>query len=96
MLIFFFIVPLFGVVIVGMLWKRATPAGAFVGFLTAILVSMGMWVYVHTFPNGYRPQPKVVLDPGAVVRIQRWLPAPPSKSPEWWSSRARYGRRMSR
>ncbi len=28
-LIFFFIVPLFGVVIVGMLWKRATPAGAF-------------------------------------------------------------------
>ena len=42
-----------------MLWKRATPAGAFVGFLTAILVSMGMWVYVHTFPDGYRPQPRV-------------------------------------
>ena len=70
-LIFFFIVPLFGVVIVGMLWKRATPAGAFIGFLTAILVSMGMWVYVHTFPHGYRPQPQVVLDAGAVVRVQK-------------------------
>ena len=26
---------------------------------------MGMWVYVHTFPDGYRPQPKVVLGAGA-------------------------------
>ena len=31
-LIFFFIVPLFGVVILGMLWKRCTPAGGFWGF----------------------------------------------------------------
>ena len=59
MLVFFFIVPLFGTVILGMLWKRATPAGGFWGFLAAILVSMGMWVFVHTFPDGYRPQPKV-------------------------------------
>jgi SSS family solute:Na+ symporter len=28
-LVMFFIVPLFGVVILGMLWKRATPAGGF-------------------------------------------------------------------
>lgn len=69
-LIFFFIVPLFGVVIVGMLWKRATPTGSFVGFLTAMIVSMGMWVYVHTFPDGYRPQPKAVLGPNAVVRVE--------------------------
>ena len=55
MLIFFFIVPLFGMVILGMLWKRATPAGGFWGFLTAILFSIGMWVFVHTFPDGYRP-----------------------------------------
>jgi SSS family solute:Na+ symporter len=60
-LIFFFIVPLFGVVILGMLWKRATPAGGFWGFLTAILVSMGMWVFVHSFPEGFRPQPSVIL-----------------------------------
>ena len=68
-LIFFFIVPLFGIVILGMLWKRATPTGGFVGFLLAIVVSMGMWVYVHTFPEGYRPAPKVVLGKEAVVTL---------------------------
>jgi SSS family solute:Na+ symporter len=69
-LVFFFIVPLFGTVILGMLWKRATPAGGFWGFVTAILVSMGMWGFVHTFPDGYRPQPKVTLSAGAVVRLE--------------------------
>jgi len=48
-------------VIVGMLWKRATPAGGFWGFLTAIVFSISMWVFVHSFPDGYRPQPTVVL-----------------------------------
>jgi solute:Na+ symporter, SSS family len=70
-LVFFFIVPLFGTVILGMLWKRATPAGGFWGFVVAILFSMGMWVYVHTFPEGYRPQPKVVIGAGAVVQVDR-------------------------
>ncbi len=60
-LIFFFIVPLFGVVILGMLWKRATPAGGFWGFFTAILFSISMWAFVHTFPDGYRPQPTITL-----------------------------------
>jgi len=70
-LVFFFIVPLFGTVILGMLWKRATPAGGFWGFVAAILVSIGMWAYVHTFPDGYRPQPKVTLGDGSVVRVDR-------------------------
>jgi solute:Na+ symporter, SSS family len=70
-LVFFFIVPLFGTVILGMLWKRATPAGGFWGFVAAILVSIGMWAYVHTFPEGYRPQPKATLGEGAVVRVER-------------------------
>ena len=70
-LVFFFIVPLFGTVILGMLWKRATPAGGFWGFVTAILVSMGMWGFVHTFPDGYRPQPKVTLSAGAVVTLEK-------------------------
>jgi len=70
-LVFFFIVPLFGTVILGMLWKRATPAGGFWGFVVAIVFSMGLWVYVHTFPEGYRPQPKVVLGAGAEVRVDR-------------------------
>ena len=29
----FFIAPLFGTVLLGMLWKRATPAGGFWGLL---------------------------------------------------------------
>ncbi|WP_197490638.1 sodium:solute symporter family transporter [Planctomyces sp. SH-PL62] len=70
-LIFFFIVPLFGVVILGMLWKRATPTGAFVGFLTAILSSMAMWAFVHTFPEGHRPRPTAFLDHGAVVSVEK-------------------------
>ena len=70
-LVFFFIVPLFGVVIVGMLWKRATPTGGFLGFLTAILVSMSLWAYVHTFPDGFRPNPKVILGSGAVVTVEK-------------------------
>ena len=69
-LIFFFIVPLFGIVILGMMWKRTTPTGGFVGFLTAILVSISMWVFVHTFPDGYRPAPKVVLGKDAVVTVE--------------------------
>jgi SSS family transporter len=68
-LVFFFIVPLFGTVILGMLWKRATPAGGFWGFLAAILFSMGMWVFVHTFPEGSRPDPTAVLGNGAVVSV---------------------------
>ncbi len=70
-LIFFFIVPLFGTVILGMLWKRATPAAGFWGFLTAILVSIGMWVYVHSFPDGYHPPPKIALGKGAVVSLEK-------------------------
>jgi hypothetical protein len=70
-LVFFFIVPLFGTVILGMLWKRASPAGGFWGFLTAIVVSISMWAYVHTFPEGYRPQPKVTLQAGSIVTVEK-------------------------
>jgi SSS family solute:Na+ symporter len=70
-LVFFFIVPLFGTVILGMLWKRATPAAGFWGFFTAILVSMSMWAFVHTFPDGYRPQPKATIEKGSVVQLSK-------------------------
>jgi SSS family solute:Na+ symporter len=69
-LVYFFIVPLFGVVILGMLWKRATPAGGFWGFLTAMLFSMCMWVFIHTFPGGYEPQPSLKFQKGTVVRVE--------------------------
>lgn len=70
-LIFFFIVPLFGTVVLGMLWKRASPAGGFWGFVSAILVSISMWAYVHTFPEGYRPQPKLTFGKDAVLTMEK-------------------------
>jgi SSS family solute:Na+ symporter len=41
----FFIAPLFGTVVLGMLWKRATKAGGFWGLLVGTASSIGMWVY---------------------------------------------------
>jgi SSS family solute:Na+ symporter len=46
-LVTFFIVPLFGTVILGMMWKRATPAGGFCGFLAGIVSSITMFLWVH-------------------------------------------------
>jgi SSS family solute:Na+ symporter len=52
-LVMFFIVPLFGTVIMGMLWKRASPSGGFWGFLTGILASISMFIWVHWFPDRF-------------------------------------------
>ncbi len=46
----FFIAPLFGTVILGMLWKRATPAGGFWGLLAGTVSSIGMWAWVKLDP----------------------------------------------
>ena len=54
-LVMFFIVPLFGAVILGMLWKGATPAGGFWGFLAGIVSSISMFIYVHSFPGYFDP-----------------------------------------
>ena len=43
----FFIAPLFGTVVLGMLWKRATHAGGFWGLLAGTAASIGMFVWVH-------------------------------------------------
>jgi SSS family solute:Na+ symporter len=50
----FFIAPLFGVVILGMLWKRATSAGGFWGLLAGTLSSIGMWTWVQLDPGALR------------------------------------------
>ena len=42
----FFIAPLFGTVILGMLWKRATGPGGFWGLLAGTLSSLAMWIWV--------------------------------------------------
>jgi len=41
----FFIAPLFGTVVLGMLWKRATKAGGFWGLAAGTASSIGMWLY---------------------------------------------------
>ena len=46
-----FIVPLFVPVILGMLWKRTTPAAAFWGLLSGILICLGMFLFVHWTPG---------------------------------------------
>jgi SSS family solute:Na+ symporter len=46
----FFIAPLFGTVLLGMLWKRATPAGGVWGLVAGTLSSIGMWAWVKVNP----------------------------------------------
>jgi solute:Na+ symporter, SSS family len=50
----FFIAPLFGTVILGMLWKRATPAGGWSGLLAGTLSSVGMYAWVKVNPDAVR------------------------------------------
>src|SRR6201996_9635692 len=50
----FFIAPLFGTVILGMLWKRATRAGGFWGLLAGTTASIGMFVWVRLNADGLR------------------------------------------
>ncbi|MGC2656845.1 MAG: sodium:solute symporter family protein [Bryobacteraceae bacterium] len=50
----FFIAPLFGTVLLGMLWKRATPAGGFWGLLIGTASSIGMWLWVKVDPTALR------------------------------------------
>jgi SSS family solute:Na+ symporter len=50
----FFIAPLFGTVILGMLWKRATKAGGFWGLLAGTVTAIGLWVWVHVDPSALR------------------------------------------
>jgi SSS family solute:Na+ symporter len=50
----FFIAPLFGTVLLGMLWKRATPAGGFWGLLAGTLSSIGMWAWVWIDPTALK------------------------------------------
>ena len=42
----YFIAPLFGTVLLGMLWKRVTPAGGFWGLLCGTVSSIAMFVWV--------------------------------------------------
>ena len=50
----FFIVPMFGTVVLGMMWKRTTPAAGFWGLLTGILFSCSLWLWVKFDPSALR------------------------------------------
>jgi SSS family solute:Na+ symporter len=67
----FFIAPLFGTVILGMLWKRATKAGGFWGLLCGTASSIGMWLMVLHDKANIR---FMILEPHAsadtILRVQ--------------------------
>jgi SSS family solute:Na+ symporter len=63
----FFIAPLFGTVLLGMLWKRATGAGGFWGLLCGTGSSIGMWAWVKLDPTALR---YVALSPNAKALAQ--------------------------
>jgi len=63
----FFIAPLFGTVLLGMLWKRATGAGGFWGLLCGTLSSVSMWAWVKVDPTALR---YVALSPHAKALAQ--------------------------
>jgi SSS family solute:Na+ symporter len=50
----FFIAPLFGTVVLGMLWKRATGPGGFWGLLLGTASSISMWAWVKVDPSALR------------------------------------------
>jgi SSS family solute:Na+ symporter len=58
----FFISPLLGVVLIGMLWPRATKAGGFWGLLLGTLTSISLWAWVKADPSALR---YVALSPDA-------------------------------
>ena len=45
---------MFGTVILGMMWKRTTPAAGFWGLLAGILASLGLWLWVKLDPSALR------------------------------------------
>src|ERR1022692_1387284 len=58
----FFIAPLFGTVLLGMLWKRATPKAGFWGLLAGTGSSISMWAWVKIDPTAL---PYIALSPAA-------------------------------
>ncbi|HEY9140946.1 MAG TPA: sodium:solute symporter family protein [Bryobacteraceae bacterium] len=58
----FFIAPLFSTVLLGMLWKRTSPAGGFWGLLAGTLSSIGMFLWVSHDPTALR---YIALSPDA-------------------------------
>jgi len=50
----FGIVPQFATILLGMLWKHATPKGGFYGLLAGTLSSVGLFAWVRLYPSGLK------------------------------------------
>ena len=50
----FLVIPLFATVLLGMFWKRCTPAGSFWGLLAGTLSGLAMWIWVRIDPSAVR------------------------------------------
>jgi len=50
----FFVAPMLGTVLLGMLWKRTTAKGGFWGLLAGIGSSIGMWLWVKIYPGALK------------------------------------------
>jgi SSS family solute:Na+ symporter len=49
-----FVVPMFGTVLMGMLWKRTTPAAGFWGLLAGMVASFLLFLWVKLDPSAVR------------------------------------------
>ncbi len=49
-----FVVPMFGTVVLGMLWKRTTPAAGFWGLLAGMVASLLLFLWVRLDPGAVR------------------------------------------
>jgi SSS family solute:Na+ symporter len=63
----FFVIPLFGTVLLGMFWKRTTPAGGFWGLLAGTVSGIVLWVWVRLDPGAVR---FVALSPKASLMAE--------------------------
>src|SRR5581483_2513215 len=68
----FFIAPLFGTVLLGMLWKRATAAGGFWGLMAGTFSAIGMWIWVRAVPSAVE---YIALSPDARPQAQNMFRA---------------------
>jgi SSS family solute:Na+ symporter len=70
----FFIAPLFGTVLLGMLWKRATGPGGFWGLLAGVLSSIAMFTWVK-FDTGTTAISLIALSPHASAQAENMYSA---------------------
>jgi hypothetical protein len=70
----FFIAPLFGTVVLGMLWKRATNAGGFWGLLIGTASSISMFFY--TTYGGSAALSRIALSSDARPMAETLYPMP--------------------